>query len=333
MKGWRATFLKVTTAARHDTGAALVTIMLLVSVMAAGAAITFDMLGFGIKRVTAQRMFGQARYYALGGQQLALAAAEKIVASGRSLTEPQAVSYAIGGGTIEGVITDASNCFNVNSLVQVTDRGAYQIETRHAAQYARLLVLLGLSDREARALTAALVDWIDSDSRPLPGGAEDYSYSNNKTPYRAANTLVSDLSELSLVEGYGPEIISIVKQYVCIDDDTAPTVLNVNTLKISEAPLLAAVIGDDFGLDAATGLIATRPARGYRDIADFYFERAFEGRTVEQAIRAQTSVKPQRFASRVRVRFHDGVGRVSSDIRMEPDGTARLVRHQFGVFQ
>ena len=319
--------------ARSDRGTALVTVMLLVSVMAAGAAITFDALGLSVKRTTAQRVFGQARYYALGGEQLVLAAAEKMYKADIKLMEPQAVTYAIEGGQIDGLITDASNCFNINSLVQLSDRGAYQVQPVYADQYSRLLMHLGLAEREAQRLTSTLVDWIDSDSRPLPGGAEDYDYSNRGIPYRAANTLVSDLSELTLVQGYTDEIVTLVTQYLCADDRTGMTVLNVNTLTVADAPLLAAIIGGDFSVAAAADLIVARPARGYKHIADFYFERTFEGRTIEQAVRAQTAVKPQRFTSRIRVRFHHGISLLASDIRMDADGRARLVRHQFGVFQ
>lgn len=319
--------------AQQDRGAALVTVMLLVSVMAAGAVVTFDQLGYTVKRTTARKMFDQAKYYALGGEQLALSAAEKLTRAKVRLSKPKAVSYPVDGGRIEGLIRDGSNCFNVNSLVERSDGAMYRINAKSALQFGRLLELLGLSERDATALTNALIDWLDSDNRPLPMGAEDYDYAGLAVPYRAANTLLADLSELRLVQGYTAEVLELVRPYLCASDNNAETVLNVNTLEVANAPLLAAVIGGDFSVGAAADLIASRPAGGYSDIADFYFERGFEGRSVEQAIRRQTAVKPQRFVSQIRVRFHEGMARLTSEIRMDDDGVAYLVRHRFGVFQ
>jgi len=318
---------------REDRGAALVTVMLLVSIMAAGMAISFDALGFMTKRHTASRMFEQARYYALGGEQLALTAAEKLWKAKARLEEAKVVSYPIDGGQIEGVISDASNCFNVNSLVSKTGSVGYKADERAMAQYSRLLLHLGFAEREAVGLTGALVDWIDSDTRPVLQGAEDYDYAALDTPYRTANTLVRDLTELRLVKGYTPEVLARVGAHLCARDNTADTVLNVNVLRLADAPLLAAILGPNVSLEFASRLIATRPSGGYSDIADFYFERAFEGKAVEQDIRAQTAVKPQRVVSQVRVRFHDGVSRLTSEIWLNDDGAAHVASHRFGVFQ
>ncbi len=318
---------------RDDRGAALVTVMLLVSIMAAGMAISFDALGFMTKRHTASRMFEQARYYALGGEQLALTAAEKLSKAKARLTEAQTVSYPIDGGRIEGLISDASNCFNVNSLVEATGSGGYRANARAIAQYGRMLAHLGFGEREAEGLAGALADWADSDSRPGPQGAEDYDYADLESPYRTANTLVRDITELRLVQGYTPEVLARVTPLLCARDNTADTILNVNVLRISEAPLLAAILGPDFSLEAAVNLIAARPAGGYADIADFYFERGFQGRSIEQDVRAQTTVKPQRLISQVRVRFHEGVSRLTSEIWLSDDGKAHVGSHRFGVFQ
>lgn len=318
---------------QRDAGAALVTVLLLVAVMAAGAVVTFDALGYTVKRGTARRMFDQARYYALGGEQLAITAAEKLTKAKVKLKEPQVVAYPIDGGRIEGFITDASNCFNINSLVDYSDAGRLQGRPATIARYERLLTLLGLSDREAAQLSAATVDWLDTDNRPVPSGAEDYDYAALEVPYRTANALIRDLSELVLVRGYTDEVLALVTPYLCASDKSEDSVLNVNSLQVRDAPLLAALIGGDFGLARAADVIASRPSRGYDDIADFWFERAFTGRTIGQDVRSVTDVEARRYLSQIKVRYHDGISRLTSVIRVSEDGTARLVHHQFGVFQ
>jgi general secretion pathway protein K len=314
-----------------DVGAALVTVLLLVSVMAIGAVVTFEALGFSIKRSSAQRQFDQAEYYALGGEQLAIDAAESLFGSEAQLLEPRPISFEIEGGRIDGVISDASNCFNINSLVQRRETGSYVANAAAATQYRRLLMAAGFADRQAEQLAAKLIDWIDSDTRPLPSGAEDYEYGALDKPYRAANALVADLSELNLVQGYAGDVMTSLGNLICNHDTTAPAVINVNTLTIEHAPLLVALVGGDFMIEDAVELILSRPGKGYDSVADFWLEPVLASRGVEQNIRRQTSVKPQRFVSRIRVTYFDAVSHLTSIIQVDDAGTARLVSHQGGV--
>lgn len=316
---------------QNDTGAALVTVLLLVSVMAVGAAVTFEALGFSIKRASAQRQYDQAGYYAMGGEKLALSAAESLSSSGAVLLEPRAVSFEIEGGRIDGIIADASNCFNVNSLVQRRDIGTYVVTNSAALTYRRLMVALGFSDRQSEQLSAALVDWIDTDTRPLPSGAEDYDYAALDRPYRTANALIADMSELHLITGYTPDIMALLNPLLCNLDTTASSVLNVNTLTVDHVPLLVALIGGNFTVEDAVELILSRPRKGYDNIADFWLEPSLESLSVEQSTRKQTSIKGRRFVSRVRVQYFDATSYLTSVIQVDDADVSRLVSHQRGV--
>ena len=314
-----------------ETGAALVTVLLLVSVMAIGAVVTFEALGFSIKRSSAQRQYDQAGYYALGGEQLAITAAESLANSEAILLEPRPVSFEIEGGRIDGLISDASNCFNINSLVQRREIGSYVVNASAAIQYRRLLVALGFADRQAEQLAATLIDWIDSDTRPLPSGAEDYDYGALDRPYRTANALVVDMSELNLVHGYSSDVLSLLADLICNHDTTAPAVMNVNTLTVDQAPLLVGLIGGGFTIEDAVELILSRPGKGYGSVADFWLSPELASREVEQSIRKQTSTGPQRFVSRIRVKHFDAISHLTSVIQVDEAGVARLVSHQRGV--
>lgn len=315
----------------RDTGAALVTVLLIVSVMAAGAAITFDALGYTIKRTTARRMFDQARYFALGGEQLVVATAETINKNKVRLVEPQVVSYPIEGGRIDGVIEDASNCFNINSLVSGGDAGGYRVNEEMAVQYQRLLTNIGLAERESRQLTATLIDWLDSDSRPVTMGAEDYDYTNLNPPYRTANTLMVDLSELAMVQGYNTDILAVLRPHLCLLDSTRASVFNVNTLQPQDAPLLAALVGEAFDVSRAADVIAARPSSGYQEVGDFWLEQGLRALAPPQGVRVQTDVKATLLLSRIRVTYYEAVSHVTSLVYVDTSGVGRLVGHQFGV--
>tara|TARA_R110002096_G_scaffold390257_1_gene584767 strand:- start:13 stop:1002 length:990 start_codon:yes stop_codon:yes gene_type:complete len=318
---------------RQDKGAALVTVLLLVSVMAVGAVVTFEALGYSVKRGTARKLYDQARFYALGGEQLALSVSEKIRKSGARLTKPQAVSYPIANGRIDGVIRDISNCLNVNSLITAGDLSTFHAQPEMVLQYRRLLSLLGISDSAAQQLSATLVDWLDSDNRPSPFGAEDYDYAALPSPYRTANGLIVDISELHLIRGYDPETVELVRPYLCVGLGSVVPQLNVNTLGVEHAPLFASLFTGDFTVSQATELIASRPAKGYQDIADFWQERIFSGKTIEQTVREKTSVKASLFESRIRVEYYEAVSHLKSTIYVGTDNRSQLLSHHFGVVQ
>lgn len=314
-----------------ERGAALVTVLLLVTVMALGAVVTFEALGFSIKRAGALREYDQARQYAIGGEQLALSVAETLYESETVLVEPRAVSFPIDGGRIDGVITDNSNCFNVNSLVSRRDIGTFVANAETGRQFWRLLTALGIADRQAEELLAALTDWLDSDSRPSPMGAEDYDYANLQDPYRAANGLMADMSELYMVQGFDPVLLEVLKPFLCAGATTEPSALNLNSLTEQHAPLLVALIGGDFSFDMATELILARPGNGYGNVADFWLDPLLAGRETEQSVRRQTSVKAHQFTSRLRVTYYDAVSYLTTDINVDESGVASVVRHHAGV--
>jgi general secretion pathway protein K len=215
--------------------------------------------------------------------------------------------------------------------VERGDGGGYRRYNYGANQYQRLLVNLGLPERQATELTASLIDWIDSDNRPNELGAEDYDYSALSPAYRAANTLVSDLSELTMIKGYGGEVYSLLKPYLCVGFSSQLVRMNVNGLRAQDAPMLAALAGPEFSVDRALDVISARPSGGYSDVADFWNARGFAGLTILQEVRQQTAVEGNLFESRIRVRFHDAVTHMNSMIYVSDDAEAQLLARRFGI--
>jgi len=97
--------------------------------------------------------------------------------------------------------------FNVNALIK-EDGKPNEIQKK---RYRVLLneVLRDLDEpADVDALVASLLDWIDADEEEsADGGAEDSVYESKETPYKAANRMMSSISELQLVEGYTPRIL------------------------------------------------------------------------------------------------------------------------------
>jgi general secretion pathway protein K len=157
----------------------------------------------------------------------------------------------------------------LNSVVQGEPPARLALRPQGVEQFANLMLVLGVAQREARAVAAAAADWVDSDSDESPGGGEDAAYAGLQTPYRPGNTLFAEVSELRAVQGVTPELYALLRPYVCAlpTNDLSP--INVNTLLPRDAPLLAMFSPARTSVEAARALIAARPPAGWREMAEF----------------------------------------------------------------
>lgn len=323
--------------AQKDRGAALVTVMLLVAVMSVAAVSSFEVIGFAVKRTTGDRLYQQARFYAIGGEHIARRAAEQIAKTDQALLSAigfngeNEIRFPIEGGVILGHLNDKSNCFNINSLVQTSDVGALVENPELGVRYKQLLLGLGISENEAEALTASATDWLDSDTRPLPRGAEDYDYAIAEVPYRAANTLMADVSELTLVKGYTSEMRAVISPFLCVLPNSNPATINVNSLSPNEAPLIASLVAGQIDIAALQGMIASRPAAGFETVGEFWQQNIFGGKAISQAARSAVGVGPEQFAAAIQVRYFDASIRMTSRIFVGNDGKSEVLSRQYGV--
>lgn len=157
---------------------------------------------------------------------------------------------------ISGRVYDAQSRFNINSMVKHGVADVTRVE-----QYRKLLVLLDLPPE----LADTLVDWIDSDNTRYSGnGAEDDDYLSMKPPYRAANDLMADLTNLVRVKGYTPEVIEKLSPYIIALPEETP--VNVNTA--SPEVLAAVVIG--LSLEDAKALVQSRDRVYLNDVQEIH---------------------------------------------------------------
>jgi len=97
--------------------------------------------------------------------------------------------------------------FNVNTLVLEDDKP----NPKQKEMYRRLLKYviddLGGDRGQVDGLVSSLIDWIDENEEALIDGAEDSIYESKEPPYKAANRMLTSISELRLVEGYTEELL------------------------------------------------------------------------------------------------------------------------------
>jgi general secretion pathway protein K len=254
-----------------ERGAALLTVLLIVAVMAVLAATALERLKLATHLTTNGAAIEQARSYAMAAETVARYRIGDLIQRDATKTTLEGdwagkpTNFPIDGGLATARLDDGGNCFNLNSLVERQQDGVLIARPLGIAQFTRLMTLLDVPGRDANVIAAAAADWIDSDIVPLPGGAEDGSYAHART----ANTMMADAGELRVVAGMTPAIYSRLRPFICALPVTDLTNININTLRPGQAPLLAMLLP---GLDPsrAAAAIDARPLRGWDNPTTFW---------------------------------------------------------------
>ncbi len=267
----------------RERGAALLTVLMLVAIIAVMAGAALEKLRLSTRLAGNAAAGEQARAYALAAETLAttrigamLEASPKRVTlqgdwSGRPFGMPLP-----GGGFATARVRDGGNCFNLNSLVSGR-AGAYVTDPLMRPQFVRLMRLLDVPVQVGEQIAAGTADWIDSDQAQQAMGAEDAAYLNRETPYRTADTLMTDPSEIRAVAGMTPQIYATLKPWICTLPIAQAAPINVNTLLPEQAPILAMLFPDTMSIAGARQMILQRPPQGVGSTDVFFKSAALQG--------------------------------------------------------
>ncbi len=343
----------------RDRGAALLSVLMLVSIVSATVVVIMDDMRFALRRLAATEARNQAQWFALGAETFMreVIARSYALDPDRSTTRspwmmPEA-TFPIEDGLIQGRIRDASNCFNLNSLISAdgsdTDGDGAAAERDRVEEY--IFILNGLEAAAGRTeeLAHALVDWLDPDTSRYRRGAEDVVYSVMDPPYRPANALMSDVLELRAVAGYDEGVVQALRPLVCAHPDTEPSTLNVNTLQETHILVLRAALGEGFSDADAVGLIASRPEEGYQgpdslhteiaelktwtaSVADADVDSPAEETLRRiQVVEKRLGVQTQYYDAHARIFYLETYLEVNSLLHLNPGtGTVTVIARRFG---
>ena len=259
----------------RERGAALLTVLMLVAVIAVMAGAALERLRVSTRLAGNAGATEQARSYALAAETLATSRVTDLL--GR---DPTRVSLAGGwsgrpfglplpGGAAVARVTDGGNCFNLNGLVTRGGPGVYVDNPAARIQFVRLMRLLDVPTQAADGIAAAAADWIDTDQDQQSAGAEDATYLAGDVPFRTAGTLMADPSELRAVAGVTPAIYATLRPWLCTLPRAEPAQINVNTVLPEQAPLVAMLFPDTLSVAAAQALLLRRPPDGFASVASF----------------------------------------------------------------
>lgn len=258
----------------HERGAALLSVLLLVAVMAVIAAVMLERLNLAARLAGNGQAMAQARLYATSAESLAISRLKSLVSkdNARSVDRGGLLGrefpLPLARGVVVARIEDAGNCFNLNSLVE-GEPGNFTLRLVALQQFRALMDTLEVDQGAATVISDSVADWIDSDTRTAPNGAEDQYYSALAVPYRTPNRLIGDVSEVRAVRGMTPAIYARLRPWLCALPMNQLSPVNVNTLRPDQARLVTMIDPLRLPVDRVRGQIAQRPAAGYARAEDF----------------------------------------------------------------
>ncbi|MFZ4687902.1 MAG: type II secretion system minor pseudopilin GspK [Polymorphobacter sp.] len=290
-----------------ERGAALLTVLILVGVMGAIAVTMFDRLRLATMLAGNATGLEAARAFGMVGEALVTTRIEDLIAASPQKTtlaggwQGRAITLPLPEGTAVARVNDGGNCFNLNSLVIGTPPNALVSRPIAIEQFIALMALLAVPKTEARRVAASAADWIDSDDQPNADGAEDGVYARAPRAYRAANTMMAEVSELRAVNGVTPALYARLRPWLCALPVAELSGINVNTLAPEQAPLIAMLFGEALRPDAARRVIAERPAAGWNGVAEFWNTPTLRDFTPAGDVLQQPQVRTRWFGLDLRI--------------------------------
>lgn len=318
-----------------ERGAALVAALMLVALMAAVSVQLIDLSRFAVFRTANASDRADAYWSALGAREFA----EGVVIEGAReevlradlpwLSAPQV--FRVERGVIAGRITDGNNCLNINAMASFggsdEDTASTPGEVERArAMYDALMRDIGAPPGSAQRLKAQIIDWIDADTRPEPGGAEDDVYQRFDPPYRAANQRFFELEEILALPDMTPQLYAAVAPWLCVRPSPLQPPINVNTLRLDQAALLSAVFSGRLSPADAEAVLFRRPPRGYDAVEDFWADPVIARIEAEAPQREGITVTSRWFDMAIEVEL-DAVRFELSQL-VEFTGGDQLIRHR-----
>lgn len=318
----------------QERGAALATVLVMVSVMSMLALTIVEAARFGIQRTSNQEQMDQSRWYLFGAEAYATSRINDYIehADKSSLNASdwfgQTLTLPLDQGAMQISVWDGDNCFNLNSLVEQTEGGPLIASEAGQARLSRLLEIRGVLN--ARGLAVSLSDWIDTDSMPGLGGAEDDAYGGSTAPYLPPNRLIADPSELRFVHGFDASVISRLAPLICVRPTAAPNAISINTLRVDQAGLLSVAIGRELPLSAAERVIRERPPGGWTSIEQFLAHPNLAQIPLSDTTRAMFVLAPRWYVVSISVAYRDA-SETNVALVDAGGGRGRVVRRVFGA--
>lgn len=323
---------------RQQRGMALLVVLLLLAVMVTLASSMTERYRMQWQRTYNQQLQQQNYWYLLGSENLirkVLVQDLKDNPEKNSLNQYWAIEgqvFPVENSILQGVVRDQQACFNLNSLSNnITDETKTTASaTYRATVFQDLLINLGTDDYRAQQITAAVQDWLDTNTIARSLGAEDSEYEAKTPPYLPANGLMQDVSELRAIRGMDAALYRRLLPQVCVIPETTLQI-NPNTLRTIHAPLLAALFLNDLSIDDARSILEQRPAAGWDDVASFLELNALSNTaSAGDQVQSALTIKSFYFLATLQADTDNYQSRLISLFQRQSNNQVTVIRRHFG---
>jgi len=319
---------------KSNQGIALVAVLFIVALVSVIATSMTQSNVIEIRRSSHIYDYQQAKHYVIAAEKLAISQFED---DEREINRDDlgqfwaqdSLIFPVEGGQLSGKIIDVNRCFNINSLVKVSENKNLIVDTENTAYqaYARLLSFLDLSPH----LRESLIDWLDSNSEEISyEGAEDNYYELLPKPYKTANALITDISELRLVKGYNNEVYQKLLPFICALPEASYVKLNVNTI---DKPEILAMFIADLSLEDAQKIIDERETDGYKTQLDFLNLEQLKGMNINNAVKSILQLDSDYFMLNAKAEIGKSRAYLTSLLQQQGSKEVNILWRHFNQYQ
>ena len=227
--------------------------------------------------------------------------------------------------TIQVDVSDASNCFNLNSIfIKTSD--SVQIKKDNKEWLERLLRLKGLDAPEIESFIDQLIDWVDPDNQPLNFGAENYFYIGPLSPINqyTPKRLLSNLSEIKNFPVLDQISFKKISNNLCVLPGLSNQLINVNTLNDSHTNLIASLF-DEENLEFIESQILDTPENGYDSANEFANKISQSGSWPSQVL----SINSKTFLISTKIYNQTFSNQLDSLVILDTSNSAKVLNRDF----
>lgn len=237
--------------------------------------------------------------------------------------------FPVENANVQGVVRDAQACFNLNALRDTGEESSSSEAMYRADVFSHLLMNLNVDEYQAQQITSAIQDWLDSNTSARPLGAEDSEYESLTPPYLPANSLMADVSELRAIKGVSAIIYRRLLPYICVIPERTLQV-DINTLRITQAPLLSALFLNTVNTTDAQTLLSNRPQEGWDSVDKFLQENAIPNTPMNSQTGKSLAVKSSYFLATLQAESEGNTTRLISLFQRQSNNQFIVIRRHFG---
>lgn len=254
-----------------QSGAALVVVLLTISIMSAAAMLISEQIQYEIRRSDNRSTKEQAYWYLSGAETYAIGQLNRFITKqdtdGLTRYLSKVSNFTLDMGQLRTRQREMSGCFNLNRFLNaVPERGGSGVDSSVVTRLFTLLRTISVPDVEAKQIVQRLLDWVDPDTAPSGRyGAEDLYYTSLKRPYRTPNGPLGSVEELYKLE-ISAETFQKMESLVCVVPLEFDGKLNLN--RVQRAEILVAETEGKLSLSVAGSLLTQRPVMGYASMED-----------------------------------------------------------------